>query len=154
MDCIGTLSPTVCPPPPPPPPPPPLTPAQLKCEFSLPPGGVRQGLQQGGGTTISLKSLPPGPFNLTDRIGDRYLVMSPCLDALDTASPALETWYSVAGKITLGLLSQLSTQVRPIVLSKTCNDVVLNADTGSNKPNGIRSPCQQSTTELVPKACG
>jgi hypothetical protein len=123
MDCIGTLSPTVCPPPAPPPPPPPLTPAQLKCEFSLPSellggvrqqqqGGLQQQQQQEGGTTISLKSLPTGPFNLTDRLGDRYLVMSPCLDALDTASPALETWFGVAGKVTLGLLSQLSTQVR------------------------------------------
>ena len=113
MECIGTLSPSACPPPPPPPPPPPLTPTQLKCEFSLP-GGVQDRQQGGVGTTILLKSLPPGPFNLTARLNDRYLVMSPCRNALDTSSPALETWYGVAGKITLGLLSQLSTQPLPV----------------------------------------
>jgi|EP01043_Picozoa_sp_COSAG02_P014793 diketogulonate reductase-like aldo/keto reductase len=111
MECIGTLSPSACPPPPPPPPPPPLTPTQLKCEFSL--LEAVQNLQHGASATISLKSLPPGPFNLTDRLKDRYLVLSPCRNALDTTSPALETWYGTAGKITLGLLSQLRTQPLP-----------------------------------------
>ena len=102
---MGSLLPADCPPPLPPPPPPPPNPAQAKCEFTL------------GNDTISLKSLPNGSFALTDRMKDRYSVVSPCLDANGTLSPALETWYGEAGKIQLGLLTKLSTAPLPAALT-------------------------------------
>ena len=86
-------------------PPPPPTPAQSACEFTE------------GGATISLKSLSVGPFALTDRQKNRYAVVSPCLEAEGTKSPALETWYGVAGKIQLGLRSKLRTAPLPAALA-------------------------------------
>ena len=96
IECMDTLAPASCPPPPPPP----LTPAQAKCAFTL------------GGKTITLKSLPSGPFHLKDRIGDPYVVTSPCgsIYAQNTLSPAVEM---VDGNIPLGLLSNLTTIALP-----------------------------------------
>jgi len=107
MECMGSLSPSVCPPPPPTPPP---TPAQRNCSFTL-----------AGAGTISLQALPKGPFALTDSIGDKYAVTSPCgrisgpnAPTGFTESPAVEDiGTSDLDKIPLGFLAQLTTEKLP-----------------------------------------
>ena len=95
MECMATLNASICPRPLP-------TPAQAKCQFTL----------KGAGT-ITLKTLPIGPFTLTDRLGDAYAVTSPCSSVYSqgTSAPGAE---DVAGlRIPLGFLSDLSTAPLP-----------------------------------------
>jgi alpha-L-fucosidase len=119
MSCMATLDPEICPPPPPPPPP---SPAQAKCAFNL------------AQVTISLKSLPLGPFNLTDRLSDSYLVTSPCssMYSQHTNAPALEFAPGYAGGIPLGYLSHLTTAALPASMQKEGMRLILSG--GSPNP--------------------
>ena len=88
----------------------PPTPAQRNCSFTL-----------AGAGTISLQALPKGPFALTDSIGDKYAVTSPCgrisgpnAPTGFTESPAVEDiGTSDLDKIPLGFLAQLTTEKLP-----------------------------------------
>ena len=68
MQCLDTLNASACPPPLPPPPPPPPPPFPSCIFTGVGPSAYR----------MDLSGLPATLYTLTDKLGDKYEVVSPC----------------------------------------------------------------------------